>query len=190
MVKHSPSFKEKVILEYLQGNTTYRDLAEKYNLNSFSAIREWVTLYNAKGIEAFKKRASPTRYSVQFKLDTLKYMIETGSTPLETAIQFNLNHSSTVRRWYRELYGRNVDRLNSSLKGQSVMTERSKDNKENQEENTEKISKEKQLKRENELLRLENSYLKKLKAFRENPNAFHEKHKQVWRSSSKKKDSD
>src|SRR5699024_9899698 len=85
------------------------------------------------------KRASPTRYSVQFKLDTLKYMIETGSTPLETAIQFNLNHSSTVRRWYRELYGRNVDRLNSSLKGQSIMTERSKDNKENQEENTENI---------------------------------------------------
>ena len=51
------------------------------------------------------------------------------------------------------------------------------------------ISREEQLERENELLRLEIAYLKKLKAFQENPNAFLEKHKQQWHSNSKKKDS-
>lgn len=51
------------------------------------------------------------------------------------------------------------------------------------------MSREKQLEREIELLRLENAYLKKLKAFQENPNAFLEKHKQRWHSNSTKKDS-
>lgn len=52
------------------------------------------------------------------------------------------------------------------------------------------LSREEQLERENELLRLENAYLKKLRAFQENPNAFLAKHKQPWHSNSKKTDSD
>ncbi|WP_341961885.1 hypothetical protein NM897_02030 [Planococcus maritimus] len=56
--------------------------------------------------------------------------------------------------------------------------------------NEKSLSREAQLERENELLRLEVAYLKKLKAFQENPDAFLEKHKQRWRSNSTKKDSD
>ena len=52
------------------------------------------------------------------------------------------------------------------------------------------MSREEQLERENELLRLEVAYLKKLKAFRENPDAFLEKHKQQSPLNSKKKGSD
>lgn len=52
------------------------------------------------------------------------------------------------------------------------------------------MSREEQLERENELLRLEIAYLKKLKSFQENPNAFLEKHRQRWHSNLKKKDSD
>lgn len=52
------------------------------------------------------------------------------------------------------------------------------------------MSREKELERENELLRLENAYLKKLKAYEENPNAYLEKYKQRWHSSLKKKDTD
>ena len=61
-------------------------------------------------------------------------------------------------------------------------------NKVNNQEKT--MSREEELERENELLRLEVAYLKKLKAFRENPDAFLEKHKQHWHSNSNKKDSD
>ncbi|MGG2106217.1 hypothetical protein [Lysinibacillus pakistanensis] len=52
------------------------------------------------------------------------------------------------------------------------------------------MSREEQLDRENELLRLEVAYLKKLKAFRENPDAFLKKHKQQSPLNSKKKGSD
>src|SRR5699024_12209147 len=97
------------------------------------------------------------------------------------------NHSSMVQKWYRELYQQGVDSLDASSKGSGAMTKKSK---KGQQAKTERKTREKQLERENELLRLENSYLKKLKAFREKPNAFHEKHKQSWHSNSKKKDSD
>ena len=49
---------------------------------------------------------------------------------------------------------------------------------------------EQKLERENELLRLEVTYLKKLKAFERTRDAFLEKHKQRSPLSSKKKDSD
>lgn len=52
-----------------------------------------------------------------------------------------------------------------------------------------KLTHEAKLERENELLRLENAYLKKLQAFQENGNVSLEKHKQNWHSNSKKKDS-
>ena len=55
--------------------------------------------------------------------------------------------------------------------------------------NEKEMSREVQLERENELLRLV-AYLKKLKAFRKNPDAFLEKHKQQLPLNSKKKDSD
>ncbi|WP_199880738.1 hypothetical protein [Bacillus massiliglaciei] len=53
-----------------------------------------------------------------------------------------------------------------------------------------KGAREEQLERENELLRLEVAYLKKLNAFQENPDAFPEKHRQRRHSNSTKKGSD
>ncbi|MDD1370992.1 hypothetical protein PTB13_25710, partial [Bacillus sp. MHSD17] len=52
------------------------------------------------------------------------------------------------------------------------------------------MSREEQLKRENELPRLEIAYLKKLDAFEANSDAFLEKHKQQSPLNSKKKGSD
>jgi len=52
------------------------------------------------------------------------------------------------------------------------------------------LSKVEELEQENEQYRLEIAYLKKLRAFQENPNAYLEKHKQRWRSNSKKQDID
>ena len=53
-----------------------------------------------------------------------------------------------------------------------------------------KFTRETELERENELLRLEIAYLKKLRAFREKPNVLLEKSKQNGHSNLKKKGSD
>ena len=48
------------------------------------------------------------------------------------------------------------------------------------------MTREQKLERENELLRLEVAYLKKLKAFQMDPEGYLEKHKQRYHSNSKK----
>lgn len=72
------------------------------------------------------------------------------------------------------------------MKGRPSMSKNHKAKSLNQ---NKELSREELLERENELLRLENAYLKKLKAFQENPSVFLEKHKQRWHSNLKKKNS-
>lgn len=148
MRKFNAEFKEKIVLEYLNGNTSYRILSEKYNLNSLSLIREWVKLYSASGIEGLKRRKAIRRYSVQFKLDAVKYMVEMGSTSLETAIQFKINNSGIVRKWYKEFYGQGVEGLRSVSKGQSPMSNKPK---KHQQKKNGKPAREQQLEREIDL---------------------------------------
>ena len=187
MAKYSEEFKIKLVTEYLDGNIGYRSLAKKYNMGSQTSIRAWVKAYESQGMDGLKRRKTKKKYSVQFKLNTIQFMLNTGASYLETAVQYNLNNPSLIVRWMKEFHEQGVEGLNPKPKGRPSMSKKPNKQKKKEEK---KITREEELERENELLRLENAYLKKLKAFRENPNAFLEKHKQNWHSNSKKKDSD
>jgi transposase len=186
MAKYSDEFKIKLVTEYLNGNLGYTRLARKYNLPSETPLKNWVRAYKTQGIEGLKRRTRKEAYTVQFKLDTIQFMLNTGASYQETADQFKLNNPSLINRWMKAFNKQGVEGLKPKPKGRPSMSK--KPSKKKNEEK--KLTREEELERENELLRLENAYLKKLKAFRENPGAFHEKHKQKWHSNSKKKDSD
>ncbi|MFE8701987.1 helix-turn-helix domain-containing protein [Cytobacillus sp. FJAT-54145] len=183
MAKYSEEFKIKLVTEYLNGHLGYKLLAKKYNMPSQTPLQDWVRAYKTQGIGGLKQKKGKAVYSVQFKLDTLQFMLETGASYQETAEQFRINNPSLIHRWMKTFKGQGIEGLNPKSKGRSSMSK--KPNKKRNEE--QKLTREEELERENELLRLENAYLKKLRAFRENPSAFHEKHKQEWRSNSKKK---
>ncbi|WP_185830816.1 helix-turn-helix domain-containing protein, partial [Siminovitchia terrae] len=87
MAKYSEEFKIKLVTEYLYGNLGYGSLAKKYNMGSQTPIVEWVKAYKSQGIEGLKRRKTKKEYSVQF-------MLKTGASYLETAVQFNLNNPS------------------------------------------------------------------------------------------------
>lgn len=187
MAKYSEEFKLQLVEEYVEGTLGYRLLARKYALPSTSLIRRWVRAFQAFGQEGLRKKQTKQVYSVQFKVDVLHFMKQTGASYQDTAIEFGMNEPSIIVRWNREFLAEGVKGLKESAKGRPSMSKKPKANP----IKTEKpLSREEQLERENELLRLEVAYLKKLKAFQENPNAFLEKHKQRWRSNSTKKDSD
>ena len=114
-------------------------------------------------------------------------MLNTGASYLETAVQYNLNNPSLIVRWMKEFHEQGVEGLNPKPKGRPSMSKKPNKQKKKEEK---KLTREEELERENELLKLENTYLKKLRAFRENPNVFLEKHKRNWHSNSKKKDFD
>ncbi|MBM7717287.1 transposase [Siminovitchia sp. FSL H7-0308] len=185
MAKYNEEFKIKLVTEYLYGNLGYKSLAKKYNMGSETPIVEWVKVYKSQGMDGLKRKQTREMYPVQFKLDTIQFVLKTGASYLETAVQFKLNNPSLIRRWMKEFKEQGVEGLKP--KGESSMSK--KPNKPKKKEEI-KLTREEELERENELLRLENAYLKKLRAFRENPNAFHEKHRQRWHSNLKKKDSD
>ncbi|WP_078428007.1 helix-turn-helix domain-containing protein [Alkalihalobacterium alkalinitrilicum] len=186
MAKYSEEFKIKLVTEYLHGDLGYKLLAKKYNMPSQTPLQDWVRAFKTQGIEGLKRKKVKEAYSIQFKLDTIQFMLETGASYQETADQFRLNNPSLIHRWMKTFNEQGIEGLNLKSKGRPSMSK--KPNKKKNE--NKKLTREEELERENELLRLEVAYLKKLRAFRENPSAFHEKHKQRSHSNSKKKGSD
>lgn len=187
MAKYSEDLKLKVVTEYLEGPLSLMSLARKYGISSDKSIVDWVQAYKFLGIEGLKIKNLKPAYSVQFKLDVLNFMKQTGASYQETATHFKLKNPSTITNWNLKFLKDGIEGLLEKQRGRPSMSKKSKATPINKEK---EMSREEQLERENELLRLEVSYLKKLKAFRENPNAFLEKHKQRLPLNSKKKASD
>ena len=187
MAKYSEEFKMKIVQEYLNGTLGYILLAKKYSIPSSTPIENWVRAYKALGKEGLKRKSKNEAYSVHFKLDVLHFMKQTGASYQETAIQFKMNNPSLIAKWNSKFLKEGIEGLQEKAKGRPSMSKKPKATPTKKEK---EMSREEQLERENELLRLEVAYLKKLKAFRENPDAFLEKHKQPLPTNLKKKDSD
>jgi len=186
MTKYNEEFKLMVVQEYLTGSHGYRSIAKKYGIGD-SPLRRWVRAYQEFGRSGLSVKKKKQYYSVQFKIDVLNFMKRTGASYQDTAIHFNLNNPTLITSWNRRFLKEGIEGLQDKSKGRPSMSKKSKSTVIKQEKN---MSREEQLERENELLRLEVAYLKKLKAFRENPNAFLEKYKQSSPSNLDKKDFD
>ncbi|WP_161809293.1 helix-turn-helix domain-containing protein, partial [Heyndrickxia shackletonii] len=111
MAKYSEEFKIRLVTEYLEGNIGYGSLAKKYNMGSQTSIREWVNVYKSQGMDGLNRRKTKKEYSVQFKMDTIQFMLNTGASYLETAVHFNLNNPSLIIRWTKEFYEQGVEGL-------------------------------------------------------------------------------
>lgn len=183
MAKYSDAFKLQLVQEYVDGPLGYSALAMKYAMPDGSPIKRWVRAFQKFGSEGLKRKRKKTVYPIQFKVDVLHFMKETGASYSETGIAFGMNNPSLIANWNRIFQENGMEGLKPKQKGRPSMSrkpvKKAKSTSLSQEE----------LERENELLRLEIAYLKKLKAFRENPDTFLEKHKQQWHTHSKKKDS-
>jgi transposase len=186
VAKYSEKFKLKIVIEYIEGTLGYRSLAKKYGIPAVAHLKRWVRAYKEFGEEGLRSKKSKQVYPVKFKLDVLHFMKQTGSSYQDTAIVFKMNNPTLITNWYKTFLEEGIEGLQGKAKGRPPMSKNHKVKSLKQEK---ELSREEQLERENELLRLENAYIKKIKAFQENPNVFLEKHKQRWHSNSKKKDS-
>lgn len=161
-----------------------RAIAKKYGIGD-SPLRRWVRAYKEFGRNSLLVKQTKQFYSVHFKIDVLNFLKRTGASYQDTAIHFNLNDATLVASWYHRFLKEGIEGLQKNSKGRPSMSKKQKSTANNQEKT---MSREEQLERENDLLRLEVAYLKKLKAFRENQDAFLEKHKLPSPSNLNKKD--
>lgn len=157
MAKYDFAFKLAVVKAYINGEGGYVSLAKRFNIASDRTVAVWVKAYNAFGEKALERKFQNKTYSVQFKLNVLDYKLRTGKSYQDVAINFDISEPSLIANWYRLWSQDGVDGL-SKPKGRPSMSKKNH-NKENK-----KLTREEELERENELLRVENAYLKKLRA--------------------------
>ena len=184
MAKYSDEFKLMIVREYQNGPLGFKLLVRKYEIKSPTQLKNWVNIYKNQGAVGLSRKKTNEVYSVQFKLDVLSFMKRTGASYTETALHFGLTNPSMIASWKGKLFEGGVEGL-LKPKGRPAMSDKAK-NSQRRKQPVKEMTVEQKLKRENELLRLENEYLKKLRAFQMDPDGYLEKHKQRYHMNSKK----
>jgi transposase len=154
MIKYSLDIKIKAVKHYLKGMDSYKSTAEKFKVN-ISMLKGWVALYQEYGLDGLRKKY--THYDVRFKIDVINYMNDTGASSVQAAAKFNIPSSRTVRKWKTIVETKGIDALDPKKKGRPTIKKETK--KTPPVEGTQEA-----LLAENERLRIENVYLKKLHA--------------------------
>jgi transposase-like protein len=155
-MRYNLDFKLKVIAYYEQGHTGVAT-ARKFNLDK-KIVSKWTYQYQSGGIEAIKPKTSKAKYSSDFKHQVITVMLEQGLSQSEVALKFAISSPALISHWHKAYRHQGMSGLIPKRKGRDAMTKPFIIDK----PDNEKILAE--LKRENEYLRAEVAYLKKLDA--------------------------
>ena len=161
MVKFSSEFREKVILEYLNGGGgSSSELAKKYGIGSHQTILDWVNRYQKYGNKTSEDRSPKSVYDGDFKFEVLEWMRSNRASLCETSLHFNISTPSTILTLERKYREKGVEALfNRRGRPENMIA-----NQDNQQEKKEESTELENLQRENRMLKIENEYLKKLRA--------------------------
>lgn len=155
MSKYTKELKLKLVKEYMKGNISVEVLANKYNISKTPLYR-WIKKYQEHGIEGLEK--NKIRYDGNFKISVVEYMHNNHLSLSETSAKFNISGEWIVAKWERIYYEEGPQALFRDNRGRKRKMSSKEDKK--------KLSKdvEEDLIAENQRLRMEVAYLKKLHA--------------------------
>lgn len=155
MSKYSSEFKLEVVNYYLENNVGYKITANHFGL-AYSIVTRWIRRYKENGYEGLLKNPRSS-YTGEFKQYVIEYMHENHLSYIATAIHFNLAGGYVVSKWENIYYEEGPQGLYIKRRGKPKKMNKPRKNKldENIEED---------LIAENQRLRMENEYLKKLNA--------------------------
>ena len=157
MSKYSNEFKLEVVKYYLEEHHTYLECMKKFNIPGTTIIRRWVNKYQLHGISGLFKQIK-SNYTGNYKENVIKYMHDNHLSAIQTANHFNLGNSGVVLKWERIYYEEGPQGLYKERRGRSInMDSKPRKKKLNKEVEEDLIA-------ENQRLRMENEYLKKLNA--------------------------
>ena len=159
MSKHSEQFKLSVVQQYLAGPAGFKTVARQHGLKH-AMVRNWVGWYRAHGTDGLKKKFS--HYSAEFKLSVLKHMWENELSYGQTAAVFNIRSPGVLSVWERGYRSGGTDALVARPRGRpkQMAAPPTKPESPLDDENRPR----EELLTELNHLRMENAYLKKLRA--------------------------
>ena len=156
MEKYPLEVKLSAVKEYLNGVESIRVIAQKYSVNK-TMLHRWIAKYQTHGKDALHK--SYTNNSLEFKMDVLNYINDTGASIEEATTVYNVSSAGLVWKWKHLYDTQGIDALNPKIKERSPMKKETKKKKKQPVEES-KVT----LQDEVDRLRMENAYLKKLQA--------------------------
>lgn len=158
MSKHSARFKRSVVDSYLCGDESFASTASKHGIDA-ATVRKWVALYRAHGDGGLSSKYG--RYDAAFKLSVLERMWEEGLPYRQTAALFNIRNAGCLAGWEKRYHAGGIEALGPRPRGRPMSKPPAP---------TVPVAANDEAKSREELLaelkhlRMENDYLKKLKA--------------------------
>lgn len=152
--------KINIAKEYVNGTLGLKKLAKKYNIKSHNSIKCWILKFNITGehnLVGTGIAKNNDTYSGTFKRTVVKYFLEHDDYIYETANKFNVS-TTTLTKWIKDYNDCDTILALKDKNGDIAAMCKSKNEKDAKELQNE------QLLIENEKLRAEVEYLKKLNA--------------------------
>jgi len=156
MAKYSDEQKLEVVMKVVEGKLSVAAAGSIIGACK-GDVQKWVRLYQEHGIEGLLMKKGS--YDGQFKLEVIEYMHTNHISIRETAGKFGIPSHPTVAHWERIYYEEGREALFRDNRGRKKMTGERKPRKAKLDKKVEE-----DLIAENQRLRMENAYLKKLNA--------------------------
>ena len=157
--KFSVAFKLECIELHQNSYRSIESIATEKGFNE-SNLRKWIGFYHKYGISGLKPRKNRS-YSVKFKLKVLKAIETDFISQREACIRFDIAAQSTVLNWQRDYEKSGILGLENKPRGRPKIMN---DYKRKKRKSDKPLTREEELLLENEKLRAENDFLKKLDA--------------------------
>ena len=158
MEKYKTEFKLKVVKSFLAGEGGAKLLARQWSVPE-EKIRTWVSHYRLHGLDRLRPKRSA--YSAQFKLQVLSHQDREQLSSRQVAAVYDIRNPNQVVVWRRNLDEGGVEALGNRKQGRPDM----KSERRCPAPPTTVVTDSAQaLREENERLRAEVAYLKKLQA--------------------------
>ena len=163
MKRHTTQFKLAVVQQYLNGVDGYEAVAQHHGVGR-ALVRRWVAFYRSHGVDGLKKQH--TTYTADFKLSALQHMWENKLSYAATAAIFNIRGQCYLGMWERCFREGGLDALTPRPRGRpNKMPDLNTSNAPSPvPATTDETRPREELVTELNYLRMENAYLKKLKA--------------------------
>ena len=158
-VKYDYAFKEECVKLVLEKNHSYGFVSKLKGADK-SNIRKWVSFYKAYGKVGLLPRKNQS-YSVDFKLKVLKAIQKESLTLKNISLKFDIPDVGIIIKWQRDFATFGIEGLQPKPKGRP----KSMNNFKRKKHKSDKpLTREEELLLENEALRCELDFLKKLQA--------------------------
>ena len=117
MAKYRTELKMKVVKEYLESNTSYKTLSDKYRIPNKSIIITWVNTYKTQGYEGLKVKRKNTKYPLEFKLNVVNLYLTGEMSYQSLANELKISNPAIITRWVNDFRKQGIEGLKPKKRG-------------------------------------------------------------------------